>query len=189
MYNAEVLSKFPVVQHFPFGALFRWERDPSIPEPPTGTTVSAHIANQPQGRSPAPGAALAASSGLRDPMQETTRAPWASGGGNASARIPQGVPGRMPPVGTTTAPWTRPGQGNSPAGVSPRGGGMPPTAAPWARPAAPAAAAGGQVGAMPQTTAPWARPAPAAGSNESEPMAPTAAPWAKKPPAPEGGGT
>jgi len=26
IYNAEVLSKFPVVQHFPFGSLFRWRR-------------------------------------------------------------------------------------------------------------------------------------------------------------------
>ena len=26
MYNAEVLSKFPVVQHFPFGSVFAWER-------------------------------------------------------------------------------------------------------------------------------------------------------------------
>ncbi|KAK5277966.1 Serine/threonine-protein phosphatase 2A activator 1, partial [Cryomyces antarcticus] len=29
MYNAEVLSKFPVIQHFPFGSLFVWERDPN----------------------------------------------------------------------------------------------------------------------------------------------------------------
>jgi serine/threonine-protein phosphatase 2A activator len=29
MYHAEVLAKFPVVQHFPFGGLFRWEADPN----------------------------------------------------------------------------------------------------------------------------------------------------------------
>lgn len=43
MYNGEVLSKFPVVQHFRFGSLFSWERDPNAVAP----LVSAHANNQP----------------------------------------------------------------------------------------------------------------------------------------------
>lgn len=42
MYNAEVLSKFPVVQHFPFGSLFSWEQDPDIFK----TTVQSHRDNK-----------------------------------------------------------------------------------------------------------------------------------------------
>lgn len=43
MYNAEVLSKFPVVQHFRFGSLFSWEPQPNASPPPT----SVHTSSQP----------------------------------------------------------------------------------------------------------------------------------------------
>ena len=46
MYQAEVLSKFPVVQHFPFGSLFKWERDPKAPAVPPIT--AAHSSNTPK---------------------------------------------------------------------------------------------------------------------------------------------
>jgi serine/threonine-protein phosphatase 2A activator len=42
MYNAEVLSKFPVVQHFHFGGLFKWERDPTAP------ATHLHLSHQPE---------------------------------------------------------------------------------------------------------------------------------------------
>ncbi|EOD47177.1 putative phosphotyrosyl phosphatase activator protein [Neofusicoccum parvum UCRNP2] len=67
MYNAEVLSKFPVVQHFPFGSLFRWEKDPTASEAPK----SIHTSNQ-----PARGPSGQASDGpQRFPAQTGTAAP------------------------------------------------------------------------------------------------------------------
>lgn len=50
MYDGEVLAKFPVVQHFPFGSLFKWERDPeAVAAPP-----SVHAQQQPSGNPPVP---------------------------------------------------------------------------------------------------------------------------------------
>src|SRR3954452_3156591 len=82
MYNAEVLSKFPVVQHFPFGSLFSWDQDPDA----NPATISVHTANQPkQGTSTA-----------RPAPQEGTKAPWAAN--------PAAPPPGMPP---TVAPWAQ----------------------------------------------------------------------------------
>ena len=96
MYQAEVLSKFPVVQHFPFGSLFRWHQDPYHT---TAQEASIHLASQPMkghigplsiGRKPTP---KLARSGINAPPIESgtglpnatnsTQAPWA----NKSARL------------------------------------------------------------------------------------------------------
>ena len=75
MYNAEVLSKFPVVQHFPFGSLFEWEKDPEAKAPPPTT----HSSNQPL-RSPM--SAQTATTARPPPpagfVDGVTQAPWAS---------------------------------------------------------------------------------------------------------------
>jgi len=92
MYNAEVLSKFPVVQHFPFGSLFRWEQDPEAKAPPAST----HTTNQPL-RNPLDSHASPRMRPGVPPFSAGTSAPWA-------ARPAQ------PPVGfvngVTQAPWT-----------------------------------------------------------------------------------
>ncbi|KAG9234721.1 serine/threonine-protein phosphatase-like protein 2A activator 1 [Amylocarpus encephaloides] len=77
MYNAEVLSKFPVVQHFPFGSLFAWEQDPEAISPASSAHASSQPANVSTGR----------------PFK-STQAPWA----NSTAR---GV------EGATKAPWAQ----------------------------------------------------------------------------------
>jgi serine/threonine-protein phosphatase 2A activator len=107
MYNAEVLSKFPVVQHFPFGSLFKWEKDPNAIEPPppsvtmtqplrnpndlnqpmkarqvmnTGTTTLPPVASGPL-RS-GPGTPAPSATSMPKPpvgmVDSVTRAPWAS---------------------------------------------------------------------------------------------------------------
>lgn len=83
MYNAEVLSKFPVVQHFPFGSLFSWERDPNAIRPPSST----HMGSGPQSR-PKEGAPTA-----RQVPEIGTKAPWAT------------APRPAPAMGPTAAPW------------------------------------------------------------------------------------
>ena len=123
MYNAEVLSKFPVVQHFPFGSLFRWEKDPNaLPPPPTSHQAaqplrSPHDMNQPVG--------------IRNAPAVGTAAPWAksavpgdSGLGPGTA-APWGRQPAQPPMGmvdgVTRAPWASTTPAAPPRGLPGRG--------------------------------------------------------------------
>lgn len=89
MYNAEVLSKFPVVQHFPFGSLFSWERDSNTVPPPT----SAHMASGPQSRP------KEAAPPTRQAPDVGTKAPWAT------------APRPAPAAEATVAPWAAKAEG------------------------------------------------------------------------------
>ncbi|THZ68025.1 Phosphotyrosyl phosphatase activator [Aureobasidium pullulans] len=90
MYNAEVLSKFPVVQHFPFGSLFRWEQDASAPVP----AASPHMGSQPRpSKSP--------SSNNTTFPQPSTRAPW-----SGTVAPPSATP-------VTAAPWAATGSSSA----------------------------------------------------------------------------
>jgi serine/threonine-protein phosphatase 2A activator len=145
MYHAEVLSKFPVVQHFPFGSLFAWERDPLAKE----IQASVHTSSQPKSNPPT----ARPQPTLRDPLADAnaqttkmpmsgTAAPW------ASSRVPSRAQGPAVPAGPnqpTRAPWA------SATPVAPPGG---TTTAPWARPGA--AASSTTRGTVPNTRAPWA---------------------------------
>lgn len=127
MYNAEVLSKFPVVQHFPLGSLFSWDRDPQAATPPT----SRHTMSGLSTRSPEAAGHLNAEPG--------TKSLWTAAGASSA----------VPPMGMTPAPWaaTRVEEAEAP-GASTRlptaltdtsrlpPGPMAPTRAPFAKPEA-----------------------------------------------------
>ncbi|KAL4797678.1 phosphotyrosyl phosphatase activator [Aspergillus venezuelensis] len=130
MYNAEVLSKFPVVQHFPFGSLFSWERDPNAVAPVAATHTAAATRRSDQTARSAP-----------QPAGPGTRAPWASTKApGPSTNLPRGAPSGLPdtsrlppgPMAPTRAPWATAQPGwPTPAGDS--ASGHVPTKAPWAK--------------------------------------------------------
>jgi serine/threonine-protein phosphatase 2A activator len=138
MYNAEVLSKFPVVQHFPFGSLFSWEQDPNA----SPAAQSVHTANQPSSRS-----TTGALPKAQPNPQEGAKAPWAnqaSGGAMSPTAAPwsQSHPKQVG-IAPTKAPWASendpvPGGQLPMTGVRtgvippPKTGFEGPTKAPWA---------------------------------------------------------
>ncbi|KAK3303261.1 Phosphotyrosyl phosphate activator protein-domain-containing protein [Chaetomium strumarium] len=139
MFNAEVLSKFPVVQHFPFGSLFSWDADPEATTPAGSVHLVAH------GNSTAASGAPAAGSGPRT----GTAAPWAQA--TQMPGVAAGVPSG-PGIPYSRAPWA--GTGSSgptmPRGGVPDTGPAPPTVFPRGKP-------GTASNQFAVTKAPWAK--------------------------------
>ncbi len=137
MYNAEVLSKFPVVQHFPFGSLFEWTTDPDAGPP----TTSIHTSNQPP-KAPfntpfiIPGSNNTgattrppATSALPNPSSGTS-APWARSTTQSTRPTPQIGSSRFPPrQPVLSMNQSAVGESSIPSDSMP-----PPTRAPWVKP-------------------------------------------------------
>ncbi len=172
MYNAEVLSKFPVVQHFYFGSLFSWDQDPTAKAVPT----NVHLASQPTSTNISVTGDTGGAPTTR-PAHQGTRAPW------ETAKDPRGAP---PPM-TSGPPFTlEPSSAQDPTIRVPWASaptkpptGMPMTRAPWAHGTVVGGSGHSQIASgMPATRAPWAH-SPGDNSRQAE-MLPTRAPWASE---------
>jgi serine/threonine-protein phosphatase 2A activator len=165
MYNAEVLSKFPVVQHFPFGSLFSWDRDPDAEPPPSST----HTISQPMKSTSI--SSQETNNPINRGAQEETRVPWGTATHLAT------------PTPQTAAPWAK----RSPATASiattrtratelSRSSEEQPLRAPWA--------SGGSPASLPapvrEMQAPRARTGPAAPKLDDSANMPTQTPRVKQ---------
>lgn len=166
MYSGEVLSKFPVVQHFPFGSLFSWDQDAAAIAP----IMSVHAMSQPSTNNMS--SASTGQTSTRRAPQDTKSAP--------SAGQSQAI---QSPAVQTAAPWagksTRPSSTITATGrqISPQVS----MKAPW-----PGSDTRASVQGMPLTQAPWAMGANNPNIRSMPP--PTREPWTKPPSGSNGSG-